>query len=120
MPEEKWFIKTPCVDCPFRRNVKPYLHPSRAEEISEAAWNPYSSFPCHKTVEQEDNDFGDYIVTGGLNLECAGFLTMQIEQGSLCPEGFTPSKEVYLDSEEMVEAYLDEWIKTHPEYDHYL
>ena len=40
------FMKEPCKHCPFRRDVKPYLHPERAATIAYAAQNPYNSFYC--------------------------------------------------------------------------
>lgn len=110
MSEERWFMKEPCKHCPFRRDVTPFLHPERAEEIAYAATNPYSAFHCHKTTEyDEDGDSGDMLVTAR-SLMCAGFLTLQVEEGGAsCPDGFEPSREVYGDSWEMIDAYTEEW-----------
>ena len=36
MTEQPWFVKKPCQHCPFRRDVKPFLTPERAEEIAGA------------------------------------------------------------------------------------
>lgn len=106
--EDRWFVKKPCQHCPFRRDVKPFLHPERAAEISELSWNPYNSFTCHKTLEHDEEE-GDTIVTED-SLECAGFLSMQIEYGGKgCPEGFKPAENVYSDPDEMIEAYTDAW-----------
>lgn len=91
------FIKKPCQHCPFRTDVKPFIHPRRAEEISSAASNPYNSFTCHKTI-------------GGDEKQCAGFLTMQAnENGKTLYEGFEPADNVYQDSWEMTEAYKQAW-----------
>lgn len=106
MSEERWFMATPCEHCPFRRDVTPFLDPERAEEIAGSAWNPYNSFPCHKTLE--DDDEGETFA-GAKSLECAGFLTMQVGEGRECPEGFEPSPDVYSDPYEMEDAYTEEW-----------
>lgn len=106
------FMKAPCQHCPFRRDVKPFLHPERAEEIAYAAENPYSSFPCHKTLEYDEDD-GDSFA-GAESKECAGALYMRsMTNGSTYydDEGFEPKPEwdCYEDSYEMVEAYEIQW-----------
>lgn len=106
------FVKKPCKHCPFRNDVKPYLHPSRAEEIAYVSQNPYSSFPCHKTTEyNEDSEDMECTET---SKECAGMLTMRAQAGEDIPEGFEPSWELcYIDPYEMIDAYEEEWDKTH-------
>jgi hypothetical protein len=42
-------LKKPCSDCPFRKNVTPYLSYERAEEISSGIVDGDGSFSCHKT-----------------------------------------------------------------------
>jgi hypothetical protein len=44
----KYDLKTPCAHCPFRSDVKPYIHPERVEEI---IGQPFS---CHKTTTCKD------------------------------------------------------------------
>jgi len=106
------FIKRPCKHCPFRNDVRPYLHPDRAADIAYAALNPYSSFPCHKTTESdEDGDSGERLVTEN-SKECAGFLTLRAQAGEDVPEGFEPAWELcYIDPYEMSAAYEEEWNK---------
>jgi len=109
-----WFMKQPCKHCPFRRDVKPFLHPARADEISGAAWNPYNEFHCHKTTEYDEDAYGDGdMVAVETSMICAGFLAMQINEGKECPDGFTPSDNVYSDHWEMTDAYREEWEKRH-------
>lgn len=48
-------LKTPCKDCPFRTDVKPYLRKERAKGISRALKQEQGAFPCHKTVTYDDN-----------------------------------------------------------------
>lgn len=104
---DRWFMAAPCKHCPFRRDVTPFLHPERAAEISGLAWNPYNDFPCHKTIEHDDE--GDGYATAE-SLTCAGFLTMQLsESGRNAPDGFEPSDNCYGDPCEMEEAYQIEW-----------
>ena len=106
------FIKKPCKHCPFRHDVKPFLHPERAEDLAYSATNPYSSFPCHKTTEHDDNDdgFGKTIEVETTK-QCAGFLTLMHNELGETPydeDGFKPSVEnVYSEVDEMINAYED-------------
>jgi hypothetical protein len=97
-------MKKPCQHCPFRRDVKPFLRPGRGKELAYHAQNPYNSFTCHKTLEHDEE--GDVFV-GEKSLECAGFLTLQINEGADCPKGFTPDENVYSDAYEMIDAYCE-------------
>ena len=107
---DRWYTKKPCKSCPFRTDVKPFLHPERAEEISDLASNPYSEFHCHATLGHDDDEDDTMVVES--SLVCAGFLAMQIEQcGTNPPEGFVVPTNVYADSWEMTYAYEDEWRK---------
>jgi len=108
------FMSSPCKHCPFRRDVKPFLHPNRATEIAYATQNPYNSFPCHKTTEEdEDSDEGVLLVTEN-SKECAGFLTLRANSGERIPKGFEPAWSIcYEDPFEMSQTYEDEWNKTH-------
>lgn len=105
-------MKAPCKHCPFRSDVRPFLHPGRAEEIAYATENPYSSFPCHKTLEYDEG--GEDLEETADSKTCAGFLTMQVNEGTVeCPEGFEPSPKVYGDLYEMIDAYDREWRNGH-------
>jgi len=46
----KYELKTPCSNCPFRSDVKPYIHPERVEEIIG------QEFSCHKTTTCKEQD----------------------------------------------------------------
>jgi hypothetical protein len=106
---DRWFVKKPCQHCPFLRDVTPFLHPHRGEELAYLTENRYSEFHCHKTLGHDDEGDGDTMVVDG-SLTCAGFLSMQVEWGGAsCPEGFTPSADVYSEPYEMAQAYADEW-----------
>ena len=108
-----YFMKKPCKLCPFRMDVKPYLTPERGEELAYSTQNSYNSFACHQTVEydeeepeidEDDNYHQSYDASKTKN--CAGFLTMQINQGAHKPKGFTPAVGlVYDEAFDMVQAY---------------
>jgi hypothetical protein len=44
----KYELTSPCGNCPFRHNVKPYLRAERVEEIRDGLVR--GEFPCHKTT----------------------------------------------------------------------
>lgn len=103
------FCKKPCAQCPYRTDVKPFLHPARGEELAYAAENPYSTFICHKTLEHDDEYDGSF--AGESSKICAGFLTLQHNMNGETmydDDGFKPSEGVYQDSYEMVEVYNGE------------
>jgi hypothetical protein len=100
-------MKHACKHCPYKRDVKPFLHPERGEQLAYHTTNPYNEFPCHKTTEHdEDSDDGERIITER-SLECAGFVTMQLNNTNRkTPKGFEPIFElVYDEPSEMAEAY---------------
>lgn len=105
------YMEKPCKHCPFRHDVKPFLHPDRAEQLAYSTQNPYNSFPCHKTTEaDEENDSGEMLIVETTK-ECAGFLTLMANNDdSGLPEGFKPAWEMcYTDPYEMAEAYDIAW-----------
>jgi len=106
-------MKKPCEMCPFRRDVDFKFSPERAEQLAYMTQNPYNSFPCHKTAEvTEDTEFeyGGEFVHGESSKECAGFLTMQINENGdrWCPDGFNPSDLAYYDAWEMIDRYEEQ------------
>ena len=104
------FMKTPCKDCPFRIDKRPFLHPERAYEIASHASNPYNSFPCHKTTESVDvDDGGTDRVCAEASKECAGFLTMRATESERgLPDGFEPSFKLVYESSHSMEHYYQE------------
>lgn len=61
----KYSLKTPCDNCPFRTDVKPYVHPRRAAGIVGNA------FACHKTTT---HDYAGEHVETEKEQHCAGSL----------------------------------------------
>jgi hypothetical protein len=107
------FMAKPCAQCPFRIDVKPFLRADRAEEIAWNAEDRFGSFPCHKTLEADDSEFGDgESMVVETSKECAGHLTMQFAangQTYYDDEGFKPADNCYPNSGDMTEAYEDAW-----------
>lgn len=107
-------MKAPCEQCPFRKDVKPFLHPDRAREIAENS----HSFDCHKTITYADDYEGDaapQIITGKEKI-CAGWLAMQIKRGTWSPgKGFTMPENTYAAVNDMHNAYFTEYNKRHKE-----
>lgn len=102
---EIFYMREASKHCPFRRDVRPFLRPERAEDIAYSTQNPYSEFHCHKTIEHDDE--GDGYATDK-SLICAGFLAMQINEGAVdAPKGYVWPDGVYSDAYEMTGAYED-------------
>ena len=55
----KYDLKRPCADCPFRSDIRAYLHPDRAREIGEGLLYHNYSFSCHKTTTSVGKDNHD-------------------------------------------------------------
>ena len=105
------YMKKPCEHCPFRNDVKPFLHPERAEEIANSTSNPYNSFPCHKTtVPDEDSEENQMLVTDK-SKECYGFMAIQINENGNEPEDWSweYADKIYPDAWSMIDAYQEQW-----------
>jgi len=61
-------LRKPCVTCPFRSDVPPFITAGRAAGILAGG----AGFACHKTVDYDD-DTGDGMVTRK-SQHCAGVL----------------------------------------------
>ena len=107
----KTYMKKPCLHCPFRLDVRPFLHPDRAYEIACVSEDTRQTFPCHKTTCHDDE--GEVTIYGS-EKECAGMLTLRAgETDDGLPRGFEPSFDaVYEDRFHMADAYEDQWNST--------
>ncbi len=118
------FMKHPCKNCPYRRDVRPFLTGDRGHELACYAQNPYTSFECHETTEHYDSGpfVGEAYATEKSKI-CAGMLTLRAQELGECgyeDEGFKPAWDlIYQDYWEMTEAYdtygtdgelRDEWV----------
>lgn len=59
----KIFSATPCDNCPFRKDVEPFLRRQRVVDIFNAALTKGQTFVCHKTLKSKEG-----------RRTCAGFL----------------------------------------------
>lgn len=110
------YMKQPCKRCPFRNDITPYLHPDRASEIAYTALNIYSNFTCHATIEYDGDEDEWGRSTGDFSRAktCAGLLTLRAQLGEDIPDGFEPAWDIcYIDEINMIQAYEDEWERTH-------
>lgn len=73
-------LTTPCKDCPFRTDVRPYLTAARASEIVDSLvpsrLGGGSTFTCHKTTVPSDDEDSMERVDGPNAQHCAGALIM--------------------------------------------
>ncbi len=71
-------LTKPCSSCPFRADIKPFLTPDRAVEITDSIFRHQQSFPCHHTMVCD----GEEGLTTGPNSEhCAGAMIMLEKMG---------------------------------------
>lgn len=70
-------LRTPCANCPFRTDVRPFLDPDRAAEILEALVELDATFSCHKHNDFEEGDDGEEVVIEGRDAQhCAGAMIL--------------------------------------------
>ena len=102
------YVKTPCKNCPYRKDKKPYLTKSRGADLAHYARGRFNDFPCHKTmVLDEESEEGEMMCTKKTKT-CAGFLTLMAQEiGEVfTPDGFKPSYEIIYESAfEMARAH---------------
>lgn len=76
MTAEPFGLTSPCRDCPFRTDVRPYLTPERILEIRAGLVR--STFPCHKTTQFDDE--GEHAPSDN-EMHCAGALILKEKLG---------------------------------------
>lgn len=102
--------KRPCSNCPFRKDVHPFLATARMEGLMEAAELPFATFHCHKTLDYDHCDGeDDSPFAGRYASRCAGFMTLQHQISPegfapFAPDGFVPSTDVVYESPEAAVA----------------
>lgn len=45
----KFDLKSPCSNCPFRKDINPYLNKARVRDLEKSLISKQESFVCHKT-----------------------------------------------------------------------
>lgn len=104
-----------CPNCPFRRDVIPYITLERADQFATSATNPYNDFPCHETFEHVEDDYGfERIAPRGKRVKtCHGFRKIQVNECVDDPDfkadpiGFNDSSEMFDYYEEYYELAAD-------------
>lgn len=78
-------LKTPCKNCPYRKDLKQalkgWLGRERAEELARDVLFHGNTFPCHKTTTLDggdDSDESGYVYTDKES-QCAGAGIMQLK-----------------------------------------
>lgn len=51
----KFDLTRPCKNCPFRKDIRPYLPANRCEEILNAITSEQRTFSCHETTGVKGN-----------------------------------------------------------------
>ena len=66
------YLHLPCINCPFLKKGYIRLRPGRVRGIIDAIMgSDFTSFPCHKTTDGAEEDFG----------ECAGAMIYRTKAG---------------------------------------
>lgn len=115
----KYDLRKPCLGCPFRTDVEPYLAAERAEEIIEAITRRQQTFACHKHTRFDEDEEGESVnVPHSDDQHCAGALIL-LERMEMPNQMMRISERlglydrtklhmdapVYEDADEMLEAY---------------
>lgn len=75
-------LTSPCDNCPFRKDVQPYLREERVRELDRALVQ--ATFDCHKTTFATGGEYGDedgVYKRSGREVHCAGALIMLEKMG---------------------------------------
>jgi hypothetical protein len=62
-------LTQPCHNCPFRKDIRPYLRAGRIREIVQSLFAG-QNFPCHKTTV--DDEEGEDLIEAEDSEQCAG------------------------------------------------
>lgn len=79
---KKFNMKTPCKDCPFRSDIKPFITASRAREIIQTTVLGEAHFHCHKTLKYGGSADEEHIDDTNGQV-CAGSLIMAERLGKV-------------------------------------
>lgn len=76
MSKGPYSLTSPCPDCPFRSDVRPYLREARVRQLEVELER--KEFHCHKTTRL-DGDGDTY--SDGESVHCAGALILMEKEG---------------------------------------
>lgn len=78
----KFDLTEPCVECPFRNDLRVYLRPERVKEIIDCLFVRDGTFSCHKTNQTLVTVEGDLETVETRNSQhCAGAMIFLEKQG---------------------------------------
>lgn len=110
-------LRAPCAECPFRSDIRPYLHPDRARGITDAILRDGVTFTCHKHLNGESDEDKERYTPAPDDQHCAGAMILlqkmdrpnQIMQvasrlGLWSPDRLKMDAPVFASDDEMVEA----------------
>jgi hypothetical protein len=98
-------MKGPCENCPFRRDVKPFLTALRGMQLAALTRHPDGIFHCHKTCDYSDADETGQPSTANATL-CKGFAILRAQESG--NRFVKPDETVYGSMGEMIMAYARE------------
>lgn len=108
MSKNPFRLVAPCDNCPFRRDVTPYLSPGRIDLIRESLTVREQWFPCHKTTTTAAEDGNSAVCVGSLKLVEKMNLRPRFWRQAIALRLYEPGKltgaAVYDDFDEMRQA----------------
>ena len=70
-------MTTPCLHCPFRKDIPGFITKARGREIARAITFEDKTFTCHQTTVAVEDDDGNCEMVNGPNAQhCAGALIL--------------------------------------------
>lgn len=111
----RWDMKSPCDNCPFRREGGIKLRPARIREIAGMMLESQGgTFPCHKTVDYE----GDEPRVSRDAQHCAGAVAFALKHDTLpqvarIAERFRllDAEAIFQESGDLVWDSINQWLK---------
>lgn len=102
-------LKRPCANCPFRREGGIPLRPGRIREIAGMMLDSQGgSFPCHRTVDQDDREeSSEQHCAGALAFAHKQYVMPQLARIMMRLGAFNPDK---LESLDEVWNDINEWL----------
>lgn len=75
-------MTSPCPNCPFRTDIKPFLNRARATEIADSLTRQQQTFQCHATIDYHNADDDGNGRSDTANAQhCAGAMIMLERMG---------------------------------------
>lgn len=98
-------MKTPCKNCPFRKDVRPFLTPQRGLQLALLTRYRDGVFHCHETCDYDNADEDGQPSTENATL-CKGFAILRAQESG--NRFVKPDETVYRSMADMIAAYARE------------